>query len=109
VKRSLLALSFAALASAALAPPANAVTSVDLSCESGGSLYYCFAHHDAVAPATIRWYVNGSLVSSLNDRTFTGQRTCPRGAVIDIQVVVTDATGSATGSGGPQCHGGPWP
>ncbi|MFE9744137.1 hypothetical protein ACFYOT_04470 [Saccharothrix saharensis] len=106
---SLAALLPAAAAALALTPSANAVTSVDVLCESGGSKYMCFAYHDAQAPSTVRWYVNGNYVPFLDNRTFTGQRGCAAGSYVNVQAVVSDATGSVTGSGGVICNAGPWP
>ncbi|MFD7652399.1 hypothetical protein ACFV4N_00260 [Actinosynnema sp. NPDC059797] len=109
MRRRLSALLLAALATVAVASPAKAITSLEMVCESGGSLYYCTVYHDAIAPATVRWYINDRLVSGLNDRNSITNRTCPRGAIIKVEAVVTDVTGSMSVVGGPYCHGGPWP
>ncbi len=106
--RALAALALAGGAVVAAAPNVGAVTSVDLQCESGGGKFYCFAYNDAVAPATIRWVINGVAISALDDRVFTGQRPC--GAPVpNIQVTVSDATGSVTTGGPMSCNYGPWP
>ncbi|MCE6996951.1 hypothetical protein LZG04_19395 [Saccharothrix sp. S26] len=107
-------LGLAALFSAAAAalsptPSASAVTQVDVLCESGASRYICSVYDDAQASSTVRWYINGVYSSSLDNRRFTGQRTCAAGRYLDVQVVVSDATGSVTGSGGVICNAGPWP
>jgi hypothetical protein len=107
--RGLAALSIAAAASVALAPAATAVTNVDVNCESGASKYLCDVYHDAQAPSTVRWYINGSYVSALDDRTFIGLRSCSGGSYVTVQAVVADATGSTTGSTGFRCNTGPWP
>jgi hypothetical protein len=106
---SLAALLPAAAAALALTPAADAVTAVDVHCESGASKYICSAYHDAQAPSTVRWYINGTYVPFLDNRTFTGQRGCSAGSSVNVQAVVSDATGSVTGSGGVICNAGPWP
>ena len=109
MRRTLTALLLSAGAVLASAPAANAVTSVDVQCESGGNQFYCFAYHDAVAPYTVKWYLNGSYVASLDNRTFIGRRGCSGGRTVSVQAVVADATGSVTGTGGVYCNSGPWP
>jgi hypothetical protein len=91
------------------APAADAVTQADLSCESGASKYLCSVIHDGTSPASIRWKVNGQLVTFLNDKVWTGKRFCEPGRLYDVQVDVTDATGTASGFCAFVCNSGDWP
>jgi hypothetical protein len=93
----------------ATAPAAEAVTQAALSCESGASKYMCSVFHDAVGTPTIRWRVNGQPVTFLNDQVWTGKRFCVAGQLYDVQVDVTDATGTASGFCAFVCNSGDWP
>ncbi|WP_436498703.1 hypothetical protein [Actinokineospora sp. HUAS TT18] len=96
--------------SLAAAPQAAAVTSATIeSCESGASQFYCFASAtDIVGTATVRWYLNGTLYTALNDKWFTGLRPC-RVTGYNVRVVVTDAVAQKEDSYFIPCNSGPWP
>lgn len=108
--RSLVAASlFAAASMLTFAPTASALTQVHLSCESGGSRYHCSVFHDATSPPTIRWWVNGTPIQLLNDKDWTGFRSCQARRNYDVTVAVTDSTGTIGGTCTFVCNAGPWP
>ncbi|MCP2267648.1 hypothetical protein [Actinokineospora diospyrosa] len=102
----------AATAAAALglaAPPAGAVTSAAVWCESAYTYYTCSVGHDAIAPYTIRWTVNGSPAPSFDNAENTPLTRCSVRVLLDIGVTVTDSTGSRSATTRSRCSSGPWP
>jgi hypothetical protein len=89
-----------ALTSPASAASAGTAASMALtldggSCEPLARRFLCsVAFSGAVAPAAIRWFVNGSQVPAFNDRTFVGIG-CQPTFRYDIRSVISDATGAS--------------
>ncbi|MBM7776289.1 hypothetical protein JOD54_006493 [Actinokineospora baliensis] len=91
------------------APPASAVTTANVWCETAYTYYTCTVGHDATAPYTIRWAVNGSPAPSFDNAENTPLTRCNVRVVLTIDVTVTDATGSRSASTRSRCSSGPWP
>ncbi|TMR93546.1 hypothetical protein [Nonomuraea basaltis] len=90
---------------AALASPASAATAGSAalpaltldegSCERLARRFLCsVSYSGAVAPITIRWYVNGSHIATYDNRSFVGIG-CQPPAQYDIRAVISDAAGAS--------------
>jgi hypothetical protein len=85
-------------------PPVQPVIS-DLDCDSLTARINCdLSFTDTSGTATsIRWHINGTEISALNNRT-TINRTCPVGTTVSVRAVVSNAGGgSAQRSVGVPC------
>ncbi|HVK24143.1 MAG TPA: hypothetical protein VM677_22550 [Actinokineospora sp.] len=110
VTRAAATVAFAAGLGLVAVPQAGAVTSVTIDfCDSGASQFICEASAaGVVGPATVRWYLNGTLYTALNDKWFTGLRPC-RISGYQVRVVVTDSVSQKEDSTFIPCNSGPWP
>jgi hypothetical protein len=86
----------ATIATLGLAAPAQAHPEVVVRCESApNSQHGCSVSiRFAVQPVQIRWYINGTHVTKLND-LISWFRGCARGEPVTSKAVVTDATGGS--------------
>ncbi|WP_188194802.1 hypothetical protein [Nonomuraea sp. SYSU D8015] len=88
------------LASPASAGPAGPAAMMALtldggSCERLARRFLCeVSYSGAVAPVTIRWFVNGNHVPAYDNRSFVGIG-CQPGSSYDIRAVISDATGAS--------------
>lgn len=64
-------------------------------CERLARRFLCsVSYSGAVAPVTIRWYVNGGHVPAYDNRSFVGIG-CQPNVTYDIRAVISDATGAS--------------
>lgn len=106
--RAVAVLGVTAAATLALAAPAQAHPEVLVLCEpASNSRHMCAVFIEGEAPpVTIKWYVDGQYVASLDNR-ISWVRGCARGQRVTAKAVVTDPNGSDSDSDSVICGATP--